>query len=80
MWVRKNLITVGVFYYIPDYHNLIQQFIWQTEDIVPELPRVHQFLNYWKTDMDTVIQEVIVCYTEQSRIRNIHLHNYSSKN
>tara|TARA_R100001079_G_C4446028_1_gene151177 strand:- start:240 stop:494 length:255 start_codon:yes stop_codon:yes gene_type:complete len=66
MWLRKNLILIDVYYYMPDPPHLIQEFIWQTDDITPELPRVHKFLNYWKENIDAVIQEVKVSYTDGS--------------
>lgn len=77
MWIRKNLVTIDIFYYIPDYDNIVQEFVWQTEDVVPEFPRVHRFLNFWKKDIDAVIQEVILCYSEQTIVRNVRLHNYN---
>ena len=45
--LRKNLVTVDILYYIPE-HTILQEFIWQTDDLVPDIPRVHKFLNYWK--------------------------------
>tara|TARA_Y100000593_G_C4237504_1_gene300383 strand:+ start:236 stop:439 length:204 start_codon:yes stop_codon:yes gene_type:complete len=49
---------------MPDYADIIQQFIWQTNDITPELPRVHKFLKYWQYNIDAVIKEVRVAYTD----------------
>lgn len=57
---RKQLVTIDVFYYMPDYVHLIQEFIWQTEDLVPEFHRTHRFLNHWHQNIDAVIQEVLV--------------------
>ena len=48
---KKSIVTIDVFYYLPEYTNILQEFVWQTEDIVPEYPRVHQFLNYWKENI-----------------------------
>ena len=67
MWIRKNLVTVDVIYYMPDYTDILQEFIWQTDDITPELPRVHKFLNYWKNHIEAVIHKVQVSYTEQHK-------------
>ena len=46
------------FYSMPDYQNVLQQFIWQTDDVRPEYPRVHKFLNYWHDNIDAVIEEI----------------------
>jgi uncharacterized protein Usg len=64
VWIRKNLVTVDIYYYMPDYTDIIQQFVWQTDDVIPEFPRIHKFLNYWKDNIEAVIKEVHVSYTD----------------
>ena len=61
---RKSLVTVDIFYWMPDYENILQQFVWQTKDVVPDIPRVHKFLNYWHNNIDAVISEIKVADTE----------------
>ena len=34
--------------------------ILQTDDLVPEMPRVHKFLNFWYENIDAVISEIKV--------------------
>ena len=60
---------VNVNYFLPDYVNLVQEFIWQTEDYVPKLPRVHKFLNYWHKEIDAVINEVSISYNDEFKMR-----------
>ena len=60
---------VNVNYFLPDYVNLVQEFIWQTEDYVPKLPRVHKFLNYWHKEIDAVINEVQISYGDEPKIQ-----------
>jgi uncharacterized protein Usg len=43
---------------MPDYRDLIQEFMWQTMDIKPKYPRVNKFLNYWKENIEAVIADV----------------------
>jgi uncharacterized protein Usg len=57
-----KIVTVDIFYYMPDYQSLIQEFIWQTLDQVPQFYRVHQFLNYWHKNIDAVIKEILLSY------------------
>ena len=57
---KKSLVTVDILYWMPDYENILQQFIWQTKDVVPDIPRVHKFLNYWNNNIEAVISEVKV--------------------
>jgi len=60
LFPQKSLITVDVFYFYPDTPNLIQEFLWQTEDIVPELPRIEKFLRYWEANIEGRIHHVIL--------------------
>ena len=62
----KTLITLNVFYWMPDYDNILQQFIWQTMDVKPKYPRVHIFLDYWYKNIDAVVSEVVICDSERS--------------
>ena len=60
---RKSLVTVDILYWMPDYDNILQEFVWQTKDVVPEIPRVHKFLDYWHKNIDAVISEIKVADT-----------------
>jgi uncharacterized protein Usg len=55
---RKELIFVSVIYYIPDYTYLLNEFYCQFEDTVPDIPRVHKFLSYWKLNIEAPIKEI----------------------
>lgn len=65
---KKELVLVGITYYMPDYQNLINEFYCQFDDIVPDIPRVHQFLNYWIKNIDAIIKDV--------KISSAHNGNY----
>ena len=69
----KSVVTVNVLYYRPDYRNLIQEFVWSLDDVVPELRRTHLFLSYWQQNIDAVIKEVLVGVDGDSpqRIRSV---------
>jgi uncharacterized protein Usg len=55
-----RLTTAEVLYYIPDYPDLLQQFLWQTLDTAPEYPRVHRFLHFWRREIHAVIHSVAI--------------------
>ena len=61
---RKSIVTVDILYWMPDYNNVLQEFVWQTSDIVPDYPRVHRFLNYWQENIEAVISEVRIADAE----------------
>jgi len=62
---RKILITLNVYYWLPDYENILQQFMWQTVDVKPKYPRVNKFLNYWHNNIDAIINEVQITESER---------------
>ena len=63
---RKTLVTLNIFYWMPDYENILQQFIWQTMDVKPKYPRVHKFLDHWHNNIDAKLSEVIIYDSERS--------------
>jgi len=63
---RKTLVTLNIFYWMPDYENILQQFIWQTMDIKPKYPRIHRFLDYWHNNIDAIVNEVVICDSERN--------------
>lgn len=66
MLVRnKVLVSLRVYYYMPDYRDLIQEFMWQTMDVKPKYPRVNKFLNYWKENIEAVIADIEMAETEK---------------
>lgn len=53
-----RLATAEILYYMPDHPSLLQSFIWQTLDLAPRYPRIHQFLDFWRRDIEAVIHSV----------------------
>lgn len=60
------LVTVNVTYFLPDYRNVLQEFLWQTPDVVPDLKRVHRFLSFWKDHIDAVIHTIEVAVPDSA--------------
>ena len=56
---------------MPDYNNILQQFIWQTRDIPPEYPRVHKFLNFWYNNIDATIAEIKIANEDKTDYRPV---------
>ena len=62
--IIKQPVVLRVHYWMPDYNNLLQEFMWQFLDVVPEYPRTHHFLNYWKDNIEAVIHTVEVTHAK----------------
>ena len=63
---RRTLVTLNIFYWMPDYENILQQLIWQTMDVKPKYPRVHKFLDHWYNNIDAKLSEIIIHDSERS--------------
>ena len=63
---RRTLVTLNIFYWMPDYENILQQLIWQTMDVKPKYPRVHKFLDHWHNTVDAKLSEIIIYDSERS--------------
>ena len=65
---RKTLVTLNIFYWMPDYENILQQFVWQTIDVKPKYPRIYRFLDYWHNNIDAVMNEVVIWDSEKENV------------
>ena len=57
-----QLMTAEVLYYIPDHPKLLQTFMWQLVDEAPKYPRLAQFLDHWRREIEAVIHSVRVAH------------------
>lgn len=56
--------TIQVVYFLPDFDNILQEFIWQYLDVRPNFPRTHQFLNYWQHNVEAVINNIYLAHCD----------------
>ena len=68
---KWTIATVQVVYYIPDHLHIVNQFMWQTEDQLPEYPRIKKFLDYWDKNIDGPIKEVYIHDHDDHKIRHV---------
>ena len=57
---------------MPDYLNIINEFIWQTKDQKPDYPRIEQFLDYWDKNIDGPIKEAFIHDHDEQKIRVVN--------
>ena len=60
-----RLTTAEVLYYLPDHPKLLQSFMWQTLDLAPRYPRIQQFLEFWRREIEAVIHSVAIATGER---------------
>lgn len=59
---KYHLITAKILYHLPDHPDLLQEYIWQTLDILPEFPELRKFLDFWNKELDGKLHSVVVAH------------------
>lgn len=59
-----------MFYWMPDYRHILQEFMWQTMDVSPEFPRMNKFLHYWEHNIEGPIHDVIIAQQSEDEIQS----------
>jgi len=54
------LTTAEITYRLPDHPDILQTFVWQNLDVLPELPELRKFLNFWEKNIEGQLHSVIV--------------------
>lgn len=57
-----GLTTVNVHYWMPDHRSLLQQFTFQQYDLAPRFPRLTEFLDFWRSDIEAVLHSVQIAH------------------
>ena len=55
-----RLTTANILYHMPDHPKLLQEFIWQQLDLVPDFPKLKKFLDYWERRIEGRLHSVTV--------------------
>ncbi len=58
-----RLTTAEILYRLPDHPNLLQTFVWQELDLLPDLPVLTKFLAFWEKTIDGRLHSVRVSTT-----------------
>ena len=73
MILIRELVTVEILYELPDY-SILNTFLWQTNDMVPEYPRIRKFLNYWDAHIEAEIREIQLAHSHKNGWRKVDWH------
>jgi uncharacterized protein Usg len=55
-----RLTTAEITYHLPDYPHILQNFIWQEMDMVPDFPALKRFLSFWQRNLEGKLHSVKV--------------------
>lgn len=62
-----RMATAEILYWMPDHPSLLQSFVWQHYDLAPNYPELHQFLGFWKDNIEATLHSVRVACAEMAR-------------
>lgn len=57
-----RLTTAEILYHLPDHPALLQTYVWQDMDLVPDYPGLRRFLDFWKANLDGKLHSIRVAY------------------
>lgn len=55
-----RLATAEIIYRLPDHPSLLQSYIWQEYDLLPDFPALQEFLDFWEKNLDGPLYKVRV--------------------
>ncbi len=53
-----GLTTAEMFYRLPDHQSILQTFIWQKLDLAPDYPKLFEFIEFWKEEVEGPLHSV----------------------
>lgn len=76
-----RLTTAEILYHMPDHPGLLQTYVWQNMDLVPDYPELRRFLDFWQANLDGKLHSIRVATGEPVRRASVrhtrhlrHLH------
>ncbi len=55
-----RLTTARIIYHLPDFHDILQEYIWQEYDLAPKYPELFNFLDFWTDKIEGQLHSVYV--------------------
>ena len=62
-----RLTTAEILYHMPDHPGLLQTYIWQSMDVIPEHPELRRFLEFWRANLDGKLHSIRVATAAAAR-------------
>lgn len=61
---KKFLTTAEILYFMPDYQHILQTYLWQEYDTLPDLPKLQKFIGFWEDQLEGPLHSVKVSVGE----------------
>jgi uncharacterized protein Usg len=57
-----RLTTAEILYQIPEFPDLLQSYLWQSLDRIPDFPKLNGFLSIWEKGLEGKLHSVRIGY------------------
>jgi len=62
--IIEQLTLIQIYYHMPDYPRVLNEFNWQTIDLYPNFPRMKKFLDHWHEHIEAKINTINLVYND----------------
>lgn len=70
------LTTAEITYWMPDFRDILQLYVWQDYDVFPRLPVLRKFLDFWSHNLDGPLAQVrVACASPSGLVTSVHIHH-----
>ena len=59
-----RLTTAEILYRLPDHPALLQSYVWQELDLLPDFPALKKFLDFWERKIEGKLYSVKICHAD----------------
>ena len=59
-----RLTTAEILYRLPDHPALLQSYVWQELDLLPDFPALKKFLDFWEKKIEGKLYSVKICHAD----------------
>lgn len=60
----SGLLTAEILYRMPDHPSVLQTFAFQALDVAPKFPRLHEFLDHWRREIEAMIHSIRIAHQD----------------
>ncbi len=53
-----------LFYRMPDYRSVLNEFIWHKLDLAPDFPVLFEFIEFWQDEIESPLHSVVYTHSK----------------
>ena len=62
-----RLTTAEILYHLPEDPDMLQTYVWQSLDRIPDFPKLNEFLSLWEDSRDGELHSVRIAIVGEPR-------------